>query len=171
MDHRHFDSVKLVKDSMSLVGNLPVADCGRLADSLFDTSGLLDYQVQGTADGRGRPMLRLHVRGVVQLRCQRCLERYAQALQIDVPLRLVAAQVLDQEYSDDPEEPDCIAHSSAMDLLALIEDEVLLALPAYPRHEAEQCQARIASPAGAGAKVMAFSALQALKQKSQPSKE
>jgi uncharacterized protein len=58
------------------------------------------------------------------------------ALAIDTTLRLVAEAALDAEMSDDPDEPDCVAASATFDLAALIEDEVLLALPASPRHEA-----------------------------------
>jgi uncharacterized protein len=93
-------------------------------------------------------------------------------LAIDAILRLVPESSRDAEQSDDPDEPDCIAASSELDLAALIEDEILLALPAYPRHEGQGCGS--GDGKAAGAKVTAFSVLGelgALKQKAFKSKE
>ena len=140
-------------------------------ESLHDSTGLLDYQLAGAVDRQERPLLQLRVGGVVQLQCQRCLEGFDHPLDIDTAVRLVAAEALESEYDDDPDEPDCVAASSEFDVTSLIEDEVLLALPTYPRHEAGRCTGRTGSAEAAGAKILAFSALQALKQKVIQSKE
>lgn len=169
-----FDSLKLVRERAQLQGSLPVAGLARLAESVCDSGGTLTYRVQGTQDPRNRPMLKLRVQGEVQLQCQRCLEGFRYAVDIDTPLRLVAPDELDREYEEhgsDPDEPECIAHSATLDLAQLIEEEVLLALPPYPRHGDGACRARAAAGASAGAKITAFSALQALKQKGSFSKE
>ena len=118
-----------------LSGTLPVAGLSRLNEGLHDANGNLDYRVEGALDRHDRPLLRLRVSGVVQLQCQRCLNALAHTVAVDNAVRLVAAEKLESEYDDDPDEPDCVAASNAFDLAALIEDEVLLALPAYPRHE------------------------------------
>jgi uncharacterized protein len=169
------DSLKLVHDRQTYVGVLPVAGLERLVASLQGDSGRLDYQVRGDVDRSDRPLLKLRVSGSVQLQCQRCLESFEQPIDIDTAVRLVAAEALNAEYDDDPNEPDCVAASATFDLTSLIEDEVLLALPAYPRHEAgeERCTSRVgpigedgAGQAGeAGGKILAFSALKALKSK------
>lgn len=172
-----FDSLKLVRERAQLQGSLPVAGLARLAESVCDSGGTLTYQVQGTQDQRRRPLLKLQVQGEVALQCQRCLDGFRYAVDIDTPLRLVAPDELEREYEEhgsDPDEPECIAHSAALDLAQLIEDEVLLALPPYPRHAPGLCAARTAGVvdgASAGAKITAFSALQALKQKGSFSKE
>ena len=153
---------------------MPVAGLLRLAEGLQSSTGNLDFQIQGDVDGRNRPLLRLRVSGAVQLQCQRCLDDFDCAVEIDTALRLVAADALDTEYDDNPEEPDCIAANTALDLMALIEDEVLLALPAYPRHETGQCKGRVGVAGianAAGAKIMGLSALQGLRQKMNSSKE
>jgi uncharacterized protein len=165
-----FDSRKLVDERATLKGALPVAGFSRLADSLADTSGTLNYRVEGAPDRRQRPQLKLQVRGIVQLQCQRCLEGMAHDVAIDNALRLVEPAELDREYEEhgsDPDEPDCIAHSATLDLAALIEDEVILALPSYPRHAEGRCRAETAATKDDASreKVMAFSALSALKPK------
>ena len=162
------DSLKLTRDRQRVSGAILVAGLPRLTESLLGNSGTFDYTVAGDVDQLERPVLRLQVSGVVQLQCQRCLESLAQAVAIDTTLRLVAAEALDAEYEavgDDPDEPDCIAASSELDVAALIEDEVLLALPSHPRHAEGVCVAKVAGANGGGSNenVTPFSVLAALK--------
>ena len=167
------DSLKLVQDKQVLSGTLPVEGFSRLSESLHDSSGSLNYRVQGTVDRRDRPLFKLQVRGTVQLQCQRCLDGFEYNVAVASTVRLVAPEALEREYDDDPDEPDCVAASKTFDLVALIEDEVLLALPVYPRHEEGQCKVRVASAGttALAAKVEAFGALQSLKRKVIQSKE
>jgi uncharacterized protein len=172
INQARFDSLKLVHDQQVVAGAMPVAGFVRLQDSLLHSDGTLAYRVQGTRDRQQRSLLKLQVRGMLQLQCQRCLDGFDFKLDIDTALRLVAPEALDSEYTDDPDEPDCVAASAAFDLAELIEDEVLLALPAYPRHPAGRCTGTVnESGAASAAKITAFSALQALKPKVSQSKE
>jgi len=166
------DNLKLVLERRVLAGALPVGGFQRLREMLLRTEGELDYRVQGALDGRARPLLKVHIGGTMQLQCQRCLEVLDYVIEIDTSVRLVAPEALDAEYDDDPDEPDCVAASTDFDLAEFLEDEVLLALPAYPRHPVGQC-ASVAGDAAAVAnrQITAFSALQALKPKLKPSKE
>ncbi len=162
------DSLKLVRDRRRLAGAIAVADLPRLVESVLGDGGDLDYALAGDADSRERPVLRLRVTGVVQVQCQRCLEGLTHRVAIDTALRLVAAEALDAEYEavgDNPDEPDCIVASGELDVTALIEDEVLLALPPYPRHEEGTCVAKATRVAadGGSQNVTAFSVLSALK--------
>ena len=161
------DSLKLVQGRQRLAGAIPVAGLLRLAESLHNTSGNLEYSVAGDVDRQHRPLLRLRVSGLVQLQCQRCLDGFEHEIHIETALRLVAPEALDTDYDDNPDEPDCIAVSAELDLAALIEDEVLLVLPAYPHHARDECgQCEGAGNADAASeKVLAFSALAALKSK------
>ena len=132
------DSQKFSREQHTAHGTLPIAAFARLRDNLIAQPGADDqvrYEVRGGVDARERPLLRLTVSGQLPLQCQRCLKALDYDLAIDTAVRLVAEAALDAEMSDDPDEPDCIAASTELDLVALIEDEILLALPAYPRHE------------------------------------
>jgi uncharacterized protein len=165
-----FDGLKLVHERQTLAGVMPVAGLPRLVDGLLNSSGTLDYRLWGDADHQDRPLLKLRMCGAVQLQCQRCLEGFEYKIDFETALRLVAPEALDIEYDDDPDEPDCIAASAEMDLAALIEDEVLLALPPYPRHDeaagTEHCNTdKVADYTAANAKILPFSLLQALKKK------
>ena len=69
----------------------------------------------------------------LRLICQRCLEPMDQALAVDRPFRFVSSEqvALDE---DDQSEEDLLVASQAFDAMALIEDELILALPLVPRH-------------------------------------
>ena len=168
VDSMIVDSLKLACEQQRVAGRFAVAQLPRLVESLLGNTGDLDYVISGDKDSRERPLLRLQVNGAVQLQCQRCLEGFTQRVDIDTALRLVTEAALDAEYEacgDDPGEPECIAASNELDVAALIEDEVLLALPPYPRHEAGVCKARLDVAHVASQSSTAFSALQALKVK------
>jgi uncharacterized protein len=137
-------------------------------------AGNVDFEVVGGEDARARPVLQLKLVGRLWLQCQRCLGGFEQELAVDTTLRLVPEASLDTEHSDDPDEPDCIAASRGLDLAALIEDEILLALPAYPRHGEGDSACRSGAGKISSNQVSAFSALSqldALKQKAFTSKE
>jgi uncharacterized protein len=136
------DSLTFSREGRSVEGALPLAEFERLQDRLFGAPAAeesLSYQVSGGADAQARPVLRLKIAGRLLLQCQRCLNALDHSLAIDTVLRLVPEASLDAEIGDDPDEPECIAASAALDVIALIEDEILLALPAYPRHESGPC--------------------------------
>ena len=177
------DSVPFANAKQTLRGALPVAGFERLRDSLWSAgesarqaanASHVDYEVGGGADAQARPVLRLKVHGRLWLQCQRCLDGFEHELVIDTTLRLASEASLDAEHSDDPDEPDCIAASRELDLAALIEDEILLALPAYPRHNVGDSGCRSDAGKMGSKQVSAFSVLgqlDTLKQKAFTSKE
>lgn len=164
------DSLKAAHDRQVYSRVVPVVGFVRLVESLHDSDGNLDYRVTGDVDRQERPLLRLRVSGAVTLQCQRCLEGFEHKIAINTAVRLVAPHALDAEHDDNPDEPDCVAASAEFDLAGLVEDEVLLALPAYPRHEAGLCSAKSVASGemntqAASAKILPFSVLQTLKEK------
>jgi uncharacterized protein len=78
--------------------------------------------------------LHLGARAGVWMTCQRCLQPVRVAVEVERSIRFVqgedAAARLDADSDDDVLE---LEHS--LDLLGLVEDELLLALPIVPRHE------------------------------------
>src|SRR2546425_592731 len=55
-------------------GVWPLSGFARLRELLASDAGEVGYALQGTRDARGRPSLRVSVRGTLQLRCQRSEE-------------------------------------------------------------------------------------------------
>ena len=116
-------------------GRLPLSGFARLRDLLASDAGEVAYEVKGLRDARGRPSLRVRVRGTLALRCQRCLE--AMRFEVDEEEMLVLAATQD-EIDADPVEtqtPDRILGGKEMALRELIEDQLILAVPYAPRHE------------------------------------
>ncbi len=121
-----------------LDGRTPLAEFPRLLDATDDPTHEIAWRVQATKRERAgaEALLRLHLsaRATVMLCCQRCLEPIPITLQVDRWLRFVRgegeAARLDAESEDD-----VLALEPHLDLLALVEDELLLDLPLVPRHE------------------------------------
>ena len=136
------NSLKFAAEKEQLCAQVPVADLVRLADTV-QPDGALDYAVTGDVDSHGRPRLHVTVQGTVTLQCQRCLGELRHEIGIDNLLWLVSEKEFearqDSEELSDPDEPDCITAGSELDVLALVEDEILLALPPYPRHADGEC--------------------------------
>ena len=143
------DSLEFSRQGRVLSGEVAVAALGRLADALVESSGVLQCTVRGLPAEQsrdGKPGLELEASGSLKVRCQRCLQAMDFPLHVASRLLLVApgeqwpgdsgdgdADVAGGELDD---EWDAIEASSEQSVLALIEDEVLLALPTVPRHDA-----------------------------------
>ncbi len=116
-------------------GAWPLSDFPRLRDMLAADAGEVAYEVDGVRDERGRPGLRVRVRGTLPLRCQRCLESMPFEVQTDETL--VLAATLAEIHAEPPDAygPDRVVAGREMALRELIEDELILAVPYAPRHE------------------------------------
>ncbi|MFZ6639127.1 YceD family protein [Undibacterium sp. TC4M20W] len=117
-------------------GSILVADLPRLSEESASTEGALNWSLQGGKDKLGHPQLQLSVNGTVQLMCQRCLTPFA--LDIDSESILVLAK--NEENADEIEalleddEIDVVVGSKTFNIMDLIEDEALLAIPQSPKH-------------------------------------
>ncbi|MFN7086777.1 MAG: YceD family protein [Burkholderiales bacterium] len=110
-----------------------------------------------------RLVLRLQIDGPLHLRCQRCLGRLDYPLHLTNTLRLVEKGEKLDETLIDPEDDDCVEASDELDVLALVEDEILLSLPFSPRHEEACCGILPQGPGWDAAKSGAFAKLAGLK--------
>ncbi|MGS0742038.1 YceD family protein [Glaciimonas sp. GG7] len=117
-------------------GVIPVADLTRLADELASHSGTLHWVLTGGAHHSGHAKLSLGVAGSLQIMCQRCLTPFAFDIDSESVLILakdeVAADEIDALLDDD--QIDVIVGTKGLDILQLVEDEALLAMPLSPKH-------------------------------------
>ena len=152
------DALEFARAGESLQGTCAVADLPRLRDVLLEDSGALEYELLGQRDGQGQPVLRLRIRGALQLVCQRCLEAMVLPVNIDTTLGLAGSQA---EIDGEPltvDSPERIAASKRLAVHELIEEELLLTVPYAPRHA--QCELR--EQKGSDAKESPFADLGAL---------
>lgn len=119
---------------------VPVAELPRLQDMLADSTGEISYAVRGWQGNDGKPMLEVAMDGVCQLRCQRCLNGLAYPVKLVARLQLATQAELDAAAADEADEQDSILADDHLDVLALLEEELLLSLPFAPRHTVGACQ-------------------------------
>jgi uncharacterized protein len=121
-------------------GTLPLSSFPRLQDVLVSNAGSVAYAIRGVRDQRGRPSLRLSVRGTLQLRCQRCLGPLAHEVNAEALLVLATSQAEIDAEPAGVDAPDRVVAGKEMAVRGLVEDELILDLPYAPRHEG--CEAR-----------------------------
>lgn len=143
------DSLEFSRQGRVISGEVAVVALGRLADIVVEPVGALRCILRGLPGEQrqdGKPGLALEVTGSLKFRCQRCLQVMDYPLRVASHLRLLApGEMLPDEVVEDDDdvagdelddEWDAIEASREQSVLALIEDEVLLALPIVPKHEA-----------------------------------
>jgi uncharacterized protein len=152
------DSLAFARGGCDIAGAVSVARLPRLAGDALAPEGMLAVALRGWRDDEGKFWLALRIQGEVLASCQRCLESVTLPLRIESRLQLIAPGEAwpDDDLADDA--VDAIEADRALDVLALVEDEVLLALPAAPQHA--QCELPVAT---GSADASPFAALAALK--------
>ncbi len=155
------DSLEFARTGQTLSSEVPIPGLARLKDSLYDELGEVRFELKGAQDARRRPVLALKIRGMLHLRCQRCLGLLEHPLRVASTLLLAGPGAADFEE----EEAEWIEASSGLDVGALVEDELIQSLPYSPRHEERTCS-QAAGAHAARAAVTAFEKLAALKRQS-----
>ncbi|NMG74051.1 YceD family protein [Aromatoleum diolicum] len=149
------DPFKFAAEGRSLSGKIALADMPRLMDALQEQSGEVFFSLRGEQGIDRKARLRLAISGVLGTRCQRCLGSMEWPLQIDALFELVrpGQPIPEEELEEDAF--DAIEATPDMDVLALVEDEIVLAVPIAPRHGS--CDAP--HPEGGAAEESPFAAL------------
>jgi uncharacterized protein len=169
---RRLDLAAFAEAEATLESESPLLDFPRLAGSVLPLADAPLPSVAWQASGSlrkvtgGAPEVQLHLLAetVVTLECQRCLQPLTEPLAVDRRFRFAASEDeaarLDEESDDD-----VLVLSHAFDLLALLEDELILALPLVPRHDVcpEPLPLADDAPAEEEAPANPFAALAALK--------
>ena len=112
----------------------------RLRDLLADGEGGLRWHLSG--ERRSRPeggsdaYLGLRLTGRLRVACIRCLQPVAVDLDEDRLFRITATESQAERLDADSDEFDALVADPQFDVLGLVEDEAILALPIAPRHPA-----------------------------------
>ena len=131
------DPVVFAERHSHLLGHLSVQRLDRLADYLFDKKGELKVDLQFYKDGKV-PVIEGRFEGHLNLTCQSCLQ--ALSWSVDKRVKIGMVQTIEQADRLAEEFEPLIVSDKKMSLPGIIEDEVLLSLPDYPRHENECLQ-------------------------------
>lgn len=112
----------------------------------------MTYTLEGVNNHHELPRLGLHIQAQVSVACQRCFKPVSRELDLHFTYVVSEAEPEEDEYSD---EFDWLEPEAEMDLLNLIEDELLLAMPFAPSH----CDACNGGSYEVGEKVSPFAQL------------
>ena len=119
---------------------LPLQNLERLAQESIGLQPDLRVNWQAAAELRtgstGKMDIWLHLTAdtTVPLTCQRCMGSVQTPLQVDQWYRFVATEDIAMA-EDDTSEEDLLVLTPQFDLLAVLEDELLMALPLVPMHD------------------------------------
>ncbi len=159
------DNLDFARNGRVMRGEAQLAGFSRLRESLLSSQGVLNYTLSGKGGAKGEPLLVCSVEGKLVLQCQRCLEALEYPLHIESQLRLVQGATQFDDLDDGDEGVDSIPVSAEMNVLALIEDEILLSLPISPLHPPELCSGKGGEGPASEKRNNPFGALAALKVK------
>lgn len=174
------DVRSFARQQAQLQGQRSLSEFERLREEVFGLSAedLLGVMVTWSAIGQWREIrggaaqtwLVLQASVSLPLQCQRCLKTVQQTVKVDRAFHFVVDEATALTL-DDESEDDVLVASKTFDLLALIEDELLMAMPIVARHEVcpeplvvvESTQELTAEQPAAPHKPNPFEALKALK--------
>ena len=140
------DNLAFAKKNERLVGSLSLADCARLNELLQHSAetpqsnkspaGAISYELEGKTDAAGQALLHLSLTANLTTTCQRCLGEMP--LNIELSFNYLIGEVSDTDLAaaeiDNNDDIDVQAVSQTMDIIALVEDEIIMAMPIAPIH-------------------------------------
>lgn len=168
---RRFDAFGLVTRRGEIAGEVDAYDLERVHDRLGDDDGVVPparvaYRITGKIDPMGRPVLCVGLAGGLPLQCQRCLRLFEWPLRQETTV-LLARDEEQLAWLDENDEREVVLAAEALNATALVEDELLLAIPFAPRCDRPDCRASGADAGPqeeAGASSGAFAALASMRQ-------
>ena len=125
------DPLLLAERRSVLSGAIKIAALERLSDLVAESDGYIEVEVVFSKEGK-RPVVSGSIKAALSIECQSCLQPLPWPLDITFKLGVVSSlQEADRlEIDCDP----LLFNGEKVSLNALIEDEILLALPDYPKH-------------------------------------
>jgi len=129
---QQIDVRRFAESGRHLEGEVLLGDCSRLKQVASAGEGpievVLDFEIQPG----GRLVIHGNIHGQVVQECQRCLQPAMINLNCEVSIGVVGSEA---EAELLPDELDPVIVEDELNLIELIEDELLLALPIVPAHE------------------------------------
>ena len=134
----HVDPRKLADRSATLEGELPFESLPRFREQLADNAGVVRAKFVFEREERRVAVIRCELDAEVKMVCQRCLELAVLPIHAESANQIIKEGASDSVVAKGYEALE--VGEELLDLLTLAEDELLLALPIVPLHDAEDCQ-------------------------------
>ena len=134
------DTTEFTRTGQRLSGRCALARLVRLSGMLTDDQGELEWSLEGErsrrSDGGFDGHLALFLRGAVRMRCVRCLEPVQVEIEDRRHFKLVVTESVAEREDPQNDEFDLLVTSAHFEVLDLLEDEAIMALPLAPGHDA-----------------------------------
>jgi len=128
---------------VELSGEMAIAVFTRLANLLASKEGMVQVQLRFGRDKYGPPYLKGQLSTVLRLVCQRCGEPVSCDINVKPCLSPV---VSDSQAASLPKEYEpLVTHGEPVLLADVIEEELLLNIPMFPKHRSGKCPVDIPS--------------------------
>lgn len=128
----YIDPLQLADKRAELKGQIPLNSMDRLAETLLNNTGAVAVDLFFGREGR-LAKIEGRVEAVLELECQNCLQAVEWPVSADIKLGIVTsidqANKLPEDY-----EPLLIEEGKIL-LKDIVEDELLLVLPTFPKHQ------------------------------------
>lgn len=154
------NTLEFAEQSLEIHDKIRASNLPGLRDVLFADAGEIEFWLKGGRAGRSKLTLHMRIHAELELVCQRCLGKLDYPLDVDRRFELVADESALPESDMEDDEVDYLVIDPKQDVTALVQEEILLALPMVSRHE-EDCTA--SGGAAADAKPNPFQVLEKLK--------
>jgi uncharacterized protein len=128
----YIDPLHLADKRGELKGQIPVSSLDRLADVLFNDTGVVTVDLFFGREGR-LAKVEGQIEAVLELKCQSCLQAVQWPVKNTVKLGIVTS--IDQADRLPEDYEPLLVDDEKILLKNIIEDELLLVLPAFPRHQ------------------------------------
>ena len=132
------DPVNFAERGKRLSGAIEISELTRLSDMLLDNSGVVEIDVSFDKEGR-LSTIQGEIKANLIVECQSCLKQFVLPISRNFKLGLVSSLEQADRLASDCEP--LILENEKISLNELVEDELLLALPDFPRHD-YQCVER-----------------------------
>ena len=137
---KSFDPRKFARQGRQFEGSLALNQFGRLVDSLVDDKGEVQVVLNFSLSENNRVVLEGHVEAELSMICQRCLDVAAIPVRAEFSLMGV---LTDEQAKALPEEYEPLMFGDEpVELVPLLEEELLLAVPLVAYHSLEDCSAQ-----------------------------
>ncbi|KAA1447070.1 23S rRNA accumulation protein YceD, partial [Escherichia coli] len=133
------DALRAAQKRLDYAGSYSPEQVLRIAESVVSVDNDVDSVLSFQIDNQRLAVVRGHSDVDVTLECQRCGGNFSHHVHITYCFSPVVndeqVEALPEEY-----EPIDVNEFGEIDLLAMIEDEIILSLPVVPVHDSEHCE-------------------------------
>jgi uncharacterized protein len=132
------DAFQLARERGVAEGSVDAHELPRVDDMLGEGPAQIAWRIEGSTDAVGRPALTIEIKGAVPLTCQRCLGEFEYPVDQRTSV-LLARDERELAALDGDSDAEVVLAGTPVEPLALVEDELVLALPFAPRHPEDAC--------------------------------